>query len=871
MNKYLKNILVNIIREQKYFFLFFGINIIFNYSCRTAKVPEGKALLTKVQFKVKGDKSDKSSILNYVKQKPNEKFLSLFPVGLYINSFTNIKYDTFFDEYQKIPLFERNQKTRDSLYERYNLPQAKGKSKSFSRWVYGLGAKPIIVDKELVDYSVKNIENYYKIKGFWDVKASAEIKNNAALFGKEKKQKVIYSIETGTVSKIADIKYDIQDDNIRNIYEKNLRETLIKKGNNLDGYVFDKEYARLEKIIRNQGYFNFNSNKDEMLYEGDSMVDRKNIPINLVIKKSKLGMLDTTKVVFRQSRYNNVVLAYGKNISNIDKSNCIYDSINKLYIYNPQNEYKNSVFSNAVLIKKGNLYTENDFINTNRNINTLNNFIIEEIRPKSINDSLLDINISLKPRKKYDFDFSLDGFLGSGNYGIIPGTKLSVRNVFGGAENFEIGINGTIGTITNSNENDNFFGSYELSAFTNLNIPRWWLPFKLGRKIPSRYLPSTVFSLKYSLQKNIGLDKTNLAFQLNYNLQPNTIISHKFSLLNLQYTNVLKPSNYFNSRIDETTSLIQFLEEYQIYNPSYVLTGDENLNLVLTDIYTNDTAFISYLAATNPDFERTMSGIYLNFKRATDNTLLDSFIYEYNYNELRDKEQTNPINFIAKVELGGNIFSTLEKFIPTETETILGKETTKIAGISYAQFLKLDFEIRKNWVINGVNKIVSRAYFGVGVPFGNSLYLPFDRRYYMGGANDLRAWRPPNIEKGLGLGPGDKQENLSNRGFGNMKLLFNIEWRYPISKGFEGAIFTDAGNVWETDSNFENTFELKNFYQQLAIGSGLGFRYNISYFVLRLDFAYKMYDPSLSLHNRWIGNKINILQPTIQFALGFPF
>jgi len=104
-----------------------------------------------------------------------------------------------------------------------------------------------------------------------------------------------------------------------------------------------------------------------------------------------------------------------------------------------------------------------------------------------------------------------------------------------------------------------------------------------------------------------------------------------------------------------------------------------------------------------------------------------------------------------------------------------------------------------------------------------------------------------------------------------MKLLFNIEWRYPISKGFEGAIFTDAGNVWETDSNFENTFELKNFYQQLAIGSGLGFRYNISYFVLRLDFAYKMYDPSLSLHNRWIGNKINILQPTIQFALGFPF
>ena len=183
--------------------------------------------------------------------------------------------------------------------------------------------------------------------------------------------------------------------------------------------------------------------------------------------------------------------------------------------------------------------------------------------------------------------------------------------------------------------------------------------------------------------------------------------------------------------------------------------------------------------------------------------------------------------------------------------------------------MKFDVDIRKYFTFSNKHQFIIRQVAGVGIPYGNSSNMPFVRSYFSGGSNDVRAW----IAFG-GLGPADSDVDKRVRAYmmGNVKLTTNIEYRFPINNMFEGAIFTDAGNIWSLkDTGIGDEFKFNKFVSQMGLGSGLGLRIHVAYITVRLDLAYKLHDPNNAKGERWVIDKIQPLKPTFNFSIGYPF
>lgn len=168
------------------------------------------------------------------------------------------------------------------------------------------------------------------------------------------------------------------------------------------------------------------------------------------------------------------------------------------------------------------------------------------------------------------------------------------------------------------------------------------------------------------------------------------------------------------------------------------------------------------------------------------------------------------------------------------------------------------------------NAFAIRAYGGVAFAYGNSDQMPFERKYFSGGANGIRAWPIRTLGPGSYVSDPTEFPNQS----GDLKIEANAEYRFKLVGSFEGALFVDMGNIWSVRDNRPGTeFNLNRFYKEIAIGSGWGMRYDFSYVILRLDFGLKMHDPSLAEGSRWISpssyfNKGNL---NFVFAIGYPF
>jgi outer membrane protein assembly factor BamA len=210
----------------------------------------------------------------------------------------------------------------------------------------------------------------------------------------------------------------------------------------------------------------------------------------------------------------------------------------------------------------------------------------------------------------------------------------------------------------------------------------------------------------------------------------------------------------------------------------------------------------------------------------------------------------------------------------SDVDTLINKATSyyEILNTRFAQYLKGDFEYRYGYFINETNSLVGRFFLGVGVPYGNFNVLPFEKKYFTGGANGIRAWPVRSLGPGSYKVPSDVYPNQSS----DIKLEANFEYRFKLIWRMEGALFTDAGNIWAInykDNREGAVFKINQFYRQIAIGSGFGLRFDFTYFLFRLDLGVKMRDPSLPAGKRFIpGNyKLSTDHLNLSFAIGYPF
>jgi len=321
----------------------------------------------------------------------------------------------------------------------------------------------------------------------------------------------------------------------------------------------------------------------------------------------------------------------------------------------------------------------------------------------------------------------------------------------------------------------------------------------------------------------------------------------------------------YQSRPDYTRSISNLKFGYNWKSAAHRYHSLNLIDFNYVKIYNENQTFISEI-----------QDLYI--KSSFTDHLVSATNYSWLYNTQNISKREDYTYFKVNVESSGNILNLYSRLSGknkfTEKDALTDKYHSyyQIFNIRYAQYFKADLEYREGVFINKLSSVVGRAFMGMGVPFGNLDVLPFEKKYFTGGANGIRAWQVRSLGPGSYKAPSDAYPNQSS----DIKLEGNLEYRFKLFWLMEGALFLDAGNIWAItakDNRAGAVFKINKFYDQIAIGSGVGLRFDFTYFLFRLDLGMKMRDPSLEQGKRFIpGNyKITGDHFNLAFAIGYPF
>jgi len=253
----------------------------------------------------------------------------------------------------------------------------------------------------------------------------------------------------------------------------------------------------------------------------------------------------------------------------------------------------------------------------------------------------------------------------------------------------------------------------------------------------------------------------------------------------------------------------------------------------------------------------------------------DHFIFATRYSFSFSGEQPGRARsfnaFRFSIESSGNLLYLLSRTIDAPLHGTRGEdEHFRFFNLAYAQYVRGDVDFRRHWRLGENHTLVTRLMGGMGFAYGNSLVLPYEKGFFSGGSNNVRAW--PMAQ--LGPGSFSNPDSLTIERIGDIVLVGNIEYRFPIAGRFKGALFVDAGNVWlrRSDAVFPNgEFNRRNFLDELAIGWGAGVRWDLGFFVIRLDLAMPLRDPALPSGEKWMIQNLRLSDLVFNFGIGYPF
>ncbi len=756
------------------------------FSCSPVKfLSNDEYLLNKVEVVVDNPKVNKEEAKSFVRQKENYKILGFAKFHLWL----------------------------------YNLSS----KKKNDGWLKRIGEPPQVYNSALASRSEDQLIQYLNNKGYFQAKVNTEVEL------KEKKQKVNvrYLIETGEQYKIRKINYHVSDSVLNAVFLKDTTKAYIKPGTSFDFYLLENQRSEIVNLFRNQGYYYFS--KEDVYYLADSTKFEKQIILDLYIGNSKGNANDSARV-FKPYFINNFYISVLPGTTPLNdlqrESGTFSDTIswdNFILFRSNQVKYNPALFSRSMKMQHGEPYRLNNVQNTFTAFNRLRQFRFIDIQfqePKFQNDTnLLDCNIRLAPLNKQSTSFEIEGTNTSGNLGIAGNINYMHRNLFKGAEVFQLTFRGAVERQQRtSGDVTEYFNTREFGVESNLTIPKLLGP---GKYINSfeQVLPKTVLTAGYNFQRRPEYTRTIANIKFGYEWMTTETLKHTWNLIDFNMVNLYQ----FDA---------EFLDK-------------------IKDLYIKSSFTDHLIVAMN-------------------------YSFVYNTQTLNSNKGYTYLRFNA--ESAGNILNVLSTvFNRPQTESIdtVGLGTSKyyqLFNTRYAQYVKSDIEFRYGYSIDKYNSLVTRAFLGVGLPYGNFDVLPFEKKYFTGGANGIRAWQVRSLGPGTYKAPSDAYPNQSS----DIKLEANIEYRFKLISLLEGALFFDVGNIWainEKDNREGAQFELDKFYKQLAFGTGTGFRFDFSYFIFRLDLGMKLREPADKFGDGWIigTRSYNLDDFTLSFAIGYPF
>lgn len=831
-------------------------------SCSTVKrIADNEYLLVENTVYVNGKKNNTETVADLLYQKPNSKLPLIGNLRLKIYNLARPNRDSIFEAW-----LDKKTKRRERLRKTYSKKQVNRLKNSligFNNWLKKTGEPPVIVDEEKTKKTAKRLKSYYKFNGWSNVDVNYNItkKDN-------KRARIDYFIKHGEPYIIDSITKSIKSPVIDSLYKTVKKGALIKQNDQYVIPVLGLERERIATQMRNSGVYHFN--QDYVQFTVDTVETNKKANIDVIIQNRAIRTQDTTlRRPFNIYKINDVNIITDYTFENRNKP--FQDSISyggfKLYSYGKM-RYRPRALTDAVFINPGTIFKDIDRTRTFRHLNELQTFKYPNIEYIENEDNTLSNTIKLTPLKKFGLGFSAE--VSKSNIqaiGFSLNPSLLIRNIFRGAETFEISAIGSIGASDDANNNsDQFFDINEIGADLKLTIPRLFSPFYTENIIPKYMLPKTRISLSATSQTNIGLDKQSFTGSFNYKWNPTDIGTNRLDLFNVQYVRNLNIGNYFGIYQNAFKSLENIaLNSYN--TPSEFIALDDNGNQILIpesadpfiDLVLNDNSF----ETNNPTEYKTVNSIDERKKRLTENNLIFSSSFSFTQDKRQNLFDEDFSIFRFKIEAAGNLLANASKLLGLNKNE---NNRYELFNVAYSQYIKTEFDYVKHWDLGRKNVLAFRGFFGIAIPYGNSSSIPFSKSFFAGGANDNRAW------SAYSLGPGSS-ETADEFNEANLKLAFSVEQRFNIFENLNGAVFIDSGNIWNALDDVKDdsaTFTNFNSLKDIAIGSGFGFRYDFSFFVFRFDIGFKTYDPSYRDQNRWF-NDYNFANAVYNIGINYPF
>ncbi len=693
-------------------------------------------------------------------------------------------------------------------------------SKWINRFFRKIGDAPVIYDETVTRKSQDEIEKAVRNMGYMEAVVQLDKQP------RKNRMKLSYHIRAGHPYIVRSLVYDIGDEVINAYLSRDSAQSLLHPGMILDVDVLEAERQRITRILQNRGYYKFN--KDFIVYQADTVRNTYRVDLTLQLLPYRTRKEDAPRkheqYTVRDIRFfadNEILASQGeRNLEGFDSL-----SYRGYEMY-----YKDKLFLRPRLLlnfnylRPGELYSEQDVQSTYANLSRLRALRYSNIRfyEAGGNDSLkLDAWVMLAKNKSKSMSFEIEGTNSAGDLGAAASVSYQHRNLFKGSEMFTLKVRGAYEAITGLGSsqdyvNDNYV---EYSVESSLNFPEFMFPF-LSSDFKKKIKATSEVGLKFTSQIRPEFSRTLASASWSYKWNNHKRIQHRFDLIDINYVYMPRTSVAFQEYLEEMTKQNSLLE------------------------------------ASYRDQLVVRMGYSLTFNSAGNSMLRTPTKDSYSIH--------------VNVEESGNLLYGISKLVhPTPKKG----DSYVLANIPFAQYVKMDLDFAKNYMIDIRNSFVFHVGVGMAFPYGNAKALPFEKKYFSGGANSVRGWSVRSLGPGV-YKSADGSLNFINQA-GDLKLDLNVEYRTHLFWKLNGAAFVDAGNIWtiRKDSQQEGgEFKFNEFYKQIAMAYGLGIRFDLDYLILRFDGGMKAVNPSETGSERY-----PLVHPrfsrdfAFHFAVGYPF
>jgi outer membrane protein insertion porin family len=697
----------------------------------------------------------------------------------------------------------------------YNLAGEPKKEKGIKYWLRNkVGEPPVLFSQVDLDYNAAVLQSYSENKGYFKTRTSADSTSS------NRRAKALYTLTPGKQYKIRNVTFPVdstgtKSDSVSLKLEKAIANT--KRRSLLKpGAAYDLDVIKAER----DRIDNRLKNKGFFYFNPDNLLIRVDSTIGDNLVDLKVIVKNETPQKNKKIYTIDDIYIY-PNFSLTTAKDTLQDkSTAQRYkdfkIIDPENTFRPIIYDRTLFFHKGDIYSRRDH---NLSLNRLVNlgtfkFVKNEFRPSDSLSSALDVYYYFTPQTRKSIRAEILAKTNSANYN---GTEINVNWL--NRNTFRAAELLTItafgGVEIQASGQNKGYNVYRVGTEASLMWPRFITPIKI--KDSSAFVPRTKALLRYEYQNRAKLYSLNsLRAQFGYLWKDNPRVEHQLNITDINYVSPANVTDEYKIQIDSIPALQRVIDKQLIFGPTYTYTYTNTMQTRKKNTFYYKGSF---------DVSATVAGRILN---------------------------------------GGSS--------EEDQKTIL--------GVPYSEFVKMEHDFRHYFKLSRNSQIASRVIAGVGVPYGNSNELPYLRQFFIGGTNSIRAFRARSIGPGSYRDPEQDTKKFLPDQSGDIKLEMNTEYRAKLFSVVQGAVFVDAGNIWlfNKDEDRPGAEFSKKFFSELAVGTGAGLRFDLSFLVLRLDVAFPLRKPWLAEGDRWVVDDIDFggkywRKDNLVFniAIGYPF